>query len=114
MAIADGGDRAMLDARRHRLETRGLKPFDHLVGAQASGEIDIVDGQAEKTVADRSADVAGLPFAAAERVEKLRHAAMPAPFLRVEPQLHRSRRDRLTSMAAVAPQIRLPFHSTCQ
>ena len=74
-------------------------------------EIDVVDRQAEQAVAHRPADIARQPLVRAKRGEQPRHPADSAPFGGVELQLHLSLRDRLTIIAAVAPQILRPFQS---
>ena len=82
---------------------------DHFFGRDPGREVDVADRQAEQVVADRAADVAGQALIGAERVEQPLHAALPAPFGGVELQRHCSLRDRLTIIAAVAPQILRPF-----
>ena len=114
MAVAHRRDRAVLDACRHGLDLRRFKAFDHLLRVQPRREVDVADRQAEQLVANRAANVAGQPLVAAERVKQPRHALDGAPIARIELQLHVSRvrrRDRLTMIAAVAPQILRPFHS---
>ena len=75
MAVADRGDRAVLDPGRDRLDPRLFEPPDDLVRLEPGREIDVADRQAEQVVADRAADVAGQPLVRAERVEQPRHAA---------------------------------------
>jgi hypothetical protein len=112
LAGHDRGDRAVGDARRHRLDPRAGEPLDHILWGEPGGEIDVADGQAEQRVAHAAADIAGVAGPGAERREEGLHALalLPARF----GELHStssSRRDRLTIIAAVAPQIRRPSHS---
>ena len=105
LAVADRGDGAMIDAGRNRLDPRRLESLDHFVGTNPRGEVDVVDRQAEQFVAHRAADIAGQAVVGAERLQQPPDAAAAAPLGGVELQLHCSLRDRLTSIAAVAPQI---------
>ncbi len=108
MAVADRSDGAMIDAGRNGLGPRSLEPTNDLVGQNSGGEIHVVDGEADQLVAHGAADIAGKALVGAERVEHGRGARQRAPLGRVQPQLHCSRRDRLTMIAAVAPQILRP------
>ena len=101
----------MVDPGRDCLDLRRLQPLDDFLGAKPRGEIDVADRQAEQIVADRAADIARQALVGAERVEQPAHARALAPFRGVELQLHCSLRDRLTIIAAVAPQILRPFQS---
>ena len=70
----------------------------------------------EKVVPNRAANVPRQALLRSERVEQAAHAAAAAPLGRVElervrGQLHCSLRERLTMIAAVAPQILRPFHN---
>src|SRR3546814_16500746 len=47
----DGGDRAVIYARRHRLQTRRLQPFDPLPRLEAGGEVHIRYLQPDPAVA---------------------------------------------------------------
>ena len=111
MAAADGSDRAMIDARRNGADLRGLQPLDDLLRAKPGRQIDVAEGKVQQIVADRAADIAGQSFVGSKRVEHTGHAAPLAPFLGVDLQLHWSLRDRLTIIAAVAPQILRSFHT---
>ncbi len=64
---------------------------------------------AEQQVADRAADEAGMALLGVERLQQPLDARPVKPFLGIE--LHASRRVRLTSIAAVAPQIWRPSQS---
>jgi hypothetical protein len=116
-AVDDGGDGAVGEARRHRLDLRLREPRDHLLGRQPGGEVDVVDLELEQGVADAAADEARLALRRAKRAQQPRHPR-PRPPSRFR-QLHAgssgssgaSRRLRLTIIAAVAPQIRRPSHS---
>ena len=101
----------MIEPGRDRLDLGLFEPGDDLVRLQPGREVDIVDGKAQQPVAHRAADVAGQSLVGAERCKQALDAADPAPLGRVELQLHRSLRDRLTIIAAVAPQILRPFQS---
>ena len=111
MAVADRGDRAMLDPGRNGLDARLFQATDHVIGLEPGCEIDVVDRQAKEAIANRAADIAGQPLLRAERGEQPRHPADSAPFRSLEPHFHASLRDRLTIIAAVAPQILRPSHS---
>ena len=112
MTVADGGDRAVVDARRDGLDLGLLEPLDHLVGLEAGREVDVADRQVEEVVADRAADIARHALVGVERVEQPRHAAAAcATWRRSSLSVHWSLRDRLTIIAAVAPQILRPFHT---
>ena len=110
-AVADGGDGAMIDPRRHRLDPCRLEAGHDVIGQEAGGEVEVADRQAEQLVAHRSADIARHPGIGVERFQHARHAAPLAPFRGVELHRQLSLRDRLTIIAAVAPQILRPFHS---
>ena len=57
------GDGAVLDPGRNRSDSCGCQPFDHCIGVQWSGDIDVLDWVAEQGIAHGSSDVAGLPRA---------------------------------------------------
>ena len=103
----DDRDRAMRDAGRHRLESTGAHPVDHRLGRQRRRQVDIGDGQAQQHVAHRAADETTLqPLGKSDQLGAVgpgrgagRHA------------VHCIRRDRLTIIAAVAPQMRRSFHN---
>ena len=111
MAAADGGDGAVVDPGRNGAELRGLQPFDDLIGTKPGRQVDIAEWKMQQIVADRTADVARQSFVGSKRFEHPRHAAPQAPRFRIDFQLHRSLRDKFTSMAAVAPQILRSFHT---
>jgi hypothetical protein len=96
---------------RDDLHSDRLEPLDDLFGTDAGREVDVADWNAEQIVANRSADVAGQAVIGAQRFQQPIHAAAAAPFAGVELQLHCSLRERLTSIAAVAPQMFRPFQS---
>jgi len=100
----------MVDSRRHRLDLCRLQPIDDLLRADTGRQVQIADRKTEQVVTHGSTDISGGTFVSVERPQQLRHAAALAPFCRVELQLHCSLRDRLTIMAAVAPQILRSFH----
>ena len=89
---------------------RLLEPRDHFVGRDPGGKIDVADRQAEQIVAHRAADVARQPLVGAERRQQPLMPRCLRHFGGVEVQLHCSLRDRLTIIAAVAPQILRSFH----
>ena len=101
----------MVDSGRNGLDPRLLQPLDDLLRPKPGCEVDVADRQPEELVADRAADVAGQPRARAQRAQQACHPAAVAPFRGVELQRHCSRRERLTIIAAVAPQILRPFQS---
>ena len=102
----DGGDRAMRDSGRHRLEPTVAHAADDHLGRQRRRQIDIGDRQAQQHVAHRPTDEPRLqPLGQRDQFGAVgpgrgtgRHAA------------HCIRRDRLTIIAAVAPQMRRSFH----
>ena len=65
------------------------------------------EGFTREDMAHRVADVSGI--AKRERGKQPSHSALLAPLGGIERQRHCSLRDRLTIMAAVAPQIRRSF-----
>jgi hypothetical protein len=109
MPVADRGDGAMVDAGRNGLDLRRLQALHDLVRSKPRGEVDVAHREIEQIVPHRAADVTGQPLAGAERVEEPLHPAAAAPFFGIDPQVHCSLRERLTIMAAVAPQILRPF-----
>ena len=56
LALDDHRHRAVLDARRNRLEPGGLGAPRHLAGERRRGAVDLVDGPPEESVADGAAD----------------------------------------------------------
>jgi hypothetical protein len=62
MAGADRGHGAVLDSGRDSLDPGRLEPLDDVVGLEPGRKIDIAEGQVEKRVAERSADVTGQAF----------------------------------------------------
>ena len=103
-ARGDRGDGAVGDPGRHGLDPRGLEPADDLLRGEGGGEIEIVGGDPEQGIAHRAADEARPAVLGVERVKQARDAGPVEPVTRID--LHRARRDRLTSIAAVAPQMR--------
>ena len=95
----------MVDPSRNGLDFRFFQPPDHVIGRDAGRKVDVADGKREEIVAHGAPDVARQPFVGAERGEQPPHAAFLAPLCGVEAQLHCSLRERLTIIAAVAPQI---------
>jgi hypothetical protein len=99
----------MLDPRRDGLDPGGFEAADHLLRREGGGEVEIAGILVEQQVADRSADEAD---GARLGIESLQQALDAGA---VEPggglQLHPIRRVRLTSIAAVAPQMRRPCQS---
>jgi len=51
--------RAVLNARRHGAQARGLNRLDHIGGEQSGGDVDVVDRLVHQAVADAAADEAG-------------------------------------------------------
>ena len=111
VSVANGGNRAMVDARRHRFDPGLLQPPHHLIRSNAGRKVDVVDGQAKQIVAYRSAHEARKTLVGAERLEQALRPAFLPPLCGVELQRHSNLRDRLTIMAAVAPQILRSFHT---
>ena len=69
MPVADRGHRAVIDAGWHGFDLGLFKPSNDLVWRKPGREVDIVDGEPEQIVTDRTADVAGQPFLGTERGE---------------------------------------------
>lgn len=111
MSITDGSDSAMVDSRRHGFDARFFEALHHRLGRNPGREIDVADRQAEEVVSNCTTDVASQPFVCAERIEETLHPPLLAPFWSVERQHHCSLRERLTIIAAVAPQILRSFHT---
>ena len=112
LAGDDGGDGAMGESGRHRLDPRLAEPLHHLRRLKAGGEVDVADLEPEQGVADAAADIARVAVRGSERGEKGLHPFPPLP--RRLGKFHSAssrRRDRLTIIAAVAPQILRPSHS---
>ncbi len=110
LAGAHRGDRPVGDTRRNGLDPRRPAAPHDFVGAEQGRDIDVGDGGAQQSVAHRAADQARL-----SGPKRLEHPGNPRPFgdrhQRVDVDHAPSRRLRLTSIAAVAPQIRRPFQS---
>jgi hypothetical protein len=100
------GDGAVLDPGRYRLDARSSEQRRHAVGGVRRREVDVRGLDPEQRVAHRAPDDPRL--AGAERRDQPGESVTVAPVgMRQDRQAaHRSRRDRLTSIAAVAPQIR--------
>src|SRR5436190_1674927 len=105
IAVADRGDGAVVDTGRDSLYLCLFEPSHDVVRRDSRREVDVVDRKTKEVVADRPANVAREAFVSVERAQKARHSAFLAPLGGVQLQLHRSLRDRLTIIAAVAPQI---------
>ena len=88
---------------------------DGPVGAalrEAGGEVDVARLHLQQSVAHAAADIAGLAGIRGQSGQQFGHSGPLLPGGGRE--LHRtssSRRDRLTIIAAVAPQMRRPSHS---
>ena len=103
--VGDGGDRAVLDAGRDRLDPGGLEQIDDLLRRMRRRQIDIGGVDPEQGIAHRAADDPRIARARAHRPRA--QARMVAPRGGGQGHAtHRSRRDRLTIIAAVAPQMR--------
>ncbi len=112
LARHDGGDRAVGEPGRNRLDPGLAEPIHHLLRRQSGGEVDVADRKPEQRVADAAADIARVAVPGAERREQGLHPFPPLPGrLGKLHSASSSRRDRLTIIAAVAPQIRRPSHS---
>src|ERR687891_112783 len=97
----------MLDPGGDCLDAGRLEPpndFRRLMGGR---QVEVAGMLAEQKIAHRPADEAGMASLRVERFQQPLDAGAVEPFLRVK--LHGvtspSRRDRLTSIAAVAPQM---------
>ena len=111
-ALGDGGDGAMVDAGRHRLQTRRLQPRDHLFGQQRGGQVDVLHRAAEQAVAHRAADDARTCLAIAQRGDHGPQRGIAAPVgFGQRHCYHISLRDRLAMIPAVTPQMRRPCQS---
>jgi len=97
----------------NRLELRILQSLDNLVRADLRREVDVIDRQPQQLVADSAAYVARKSFTGSKGVDNCRHTEPASPLSRIQ-LFQFSRRARLTRIAAVAPQIRLPPHSITQ
>ena len=102
----DRGDGAVRDPRRHRADAGGAQPVQYVVGQQPRGKVDIGDVHPQQRVAHRAADDPGLAGGRVQRVGQRRQPVARAPRCTGQGHAHRSRRARLTIIAAVAPQIR--------
>jgi hypothetical protein len=111
LALADGSDSAVLDAGGNRPDARGRQAFHDGFGPQFRSKVDIADGKPQQLVAHGSPDVAREAFARAKRSQQRGDARTRTPGVCIQLHCHCSRRDRFTSIAAVAPQIRRPAHS---
>ena len=105
LAIADGSDGAMVYTGRNGLDPGALEPADNFLRSYAGREVDVTDRKAKQIVANRPANETGHAVGRTQCVEQARHAPTFPPFLRIQFHGHRSRRDRFTSIAAVAPHI---------
>lgn len=99
----------MINTGRNSFDSRPLEAFDHFVGGNTRRKVDIADGKSKEIVADRTSDIAGQSLLGAKRRKEPLHSAFVAPLGRIEGQCHWSLRDKLTIMAAVAPQILRSF-----
>src|SRR3546814_1063412 len=100
---------AVRKSGRHRLDPGLAQPIEHRLRRMARREIDIgdVEPDAEEGIAHRTADDARLDRGRAEHIDELRQPRALAPGgVGKRHAVHRSRRDRLTIIAAVAPQDR--------
>ena len=79
LAADHGGDRAVGEAGRHRLDPRRLEPADHLVGRDPGGEVDVARLEAEQGVAHAAADESRLARRRAKRREQPVHARPVLP-----------------------------------
>ena len=79
MLVDDGGDGAVLDSRRHRLEAgRGEAPH-YLLRHRRGCDVYFADGEAEQGIAHRPADGARLLAVAVEHAEQPRQRALLKP-----------------------------------
>jgi hypothetical protein len=110
MAAADGGDGAVSipvgTARSFAASSRSTTSSGRSRVARSTS----LNGRCSRSSRPH-ADVARQSFVGSKRFEHPRHAAPQAPRFRIDLQLHRSLRDKFTSMAAVAPQILRSFHT---
>ena len=110
-SAADSRHRSVIDARGDGPNLGRLQPRDHLVGSQPCREVEVADRQVQEFVTNRAAHVAGQAFLCSESVKQAGHASLTTPPVGIDLQLHCSLRDRLTIIAAVAPQIFRSFHT---
>ena len=107
-----GGDGAVGEPGRHRLEPRRADARDHRVRRQAGREIDVGHRQPEQRIAHRAADEAGHARCRVEFGEQPGEPLAGPPAgggqrrARHQAGSGASRRARLTMIAAVTPQIR--------
>ena len=112
--LRQGGDRAVGDAGRHRPDARSLQPTHHFLRRQRRGEVEVGDRQVQQRVPHRAADPARPGSIGTERADQLGQPRTVAPRGGGESQTQLSRRDRLTIIAAVAPQMRRSSHCISQ
>jgi hypothetical protein len=55
--------KAVRDSRGHAADARGGQPFDHRIGHEHRGEVDVLDVDPQQGVAHRAADIARIPVA---------------------------------------------------
>ena len=111
VTVADGGDGPVIDARRHGLDSDLVEALDYLFRLEAGGEIDVADRKVEEVVPHRASNIARGALIGIESLQQPRHSTAAAPFGGVDSQVHWSLRERLTIIAAVAPQILRPFQT---
>ncbi len=120
-AAGDRGDRAVIDTGRDRLDPRRFEQGDHLLRRVRGRDVEIGHVDAEQRIAHRAADEPRL-----SRTQRGDQPVQPRPMppgrigqqqpVRRIPRFsrharpHFRRRDKLTSIAAVAPQIRCSPH----
>ena len=76
-AVADGGDRAVLEPGGNAANPRGIEPGDRLGGFERGGDVDISCRKPQHRVAHRAADVAGV--ARSQRGDQLGQVGAPGP-----------------------------------
>ena len=100
-------DRAVRKAGGDGLDRSRLQRRQHRVGGQHRRQVDVLDRLPRQRIAHCPADDLGLSTIGLECGQQFRHPLTLGPG-RVCDRHHCNRRDRLTIIAAVAPQIRKP------
>ena len=95
----------MRDAGGDRLDSGAFQQVDDLLGCKRRRHIDIGDGQSQQRIAYCAADGPGIA-GAKRRGEPVEAGLISPGRVGKGHRAHLSRRERLTSIAAVAPQMR--------
>ena len=102
--VHDDRDRSVLDAGRHGVETRFLRPLHHDVRLRGRGHIDVACRQVEQGVANGATDDARFLTVGIERREKFRERPASQPGC----ALGREERRRFLAAHLIRPGMSLP------